>query len=62
LNLHNDRIEDIWVEVTDVRNTSSLVSALYSHPNNNTKHFGELLENSINILNMERNFLHAWRF
>jgi len=47
-------IEDIWVEVTDVNNTSFLVGALYSHPKNNTKHFGEILENSINILNMER--------
>jgi len=60
LDLHNDHIEDIWVEVTDVSN-ASLVGALYSHPNNNTKHFGEIREN-INILNMERNFLPAWRF
>ena len=52
----------IWVEVTDVSNTSFLVDALYSHPNNNTKHFGEMLENRINSLNMERNFLPAWRF
>ena len=62
LDLHNDHIEDIWVEVTNVNNTSFLVCTLYSHPNNNTKHFGEILENSINILNMERNFLPAWRF
>ena len=53
LDLHNDHIEDIWVEVTDVNNTSFLVGALYSHPNNNTNHFGEIFENSINILNME---------
>ena len=42
------------VHITDVSNTSFLVGALYSHPNNNTKHFGEILENSVNILNMER--------
>ena len=52
--LHNDHIVNIWVEVTDVSSTSFLVGALYSRPNNNTKHFGEILENSINILNMER--------
>jgi len=62
LDLHNDHIEDIWLEVTDVSDTSILVGALYYHPNNNTKHFGEILENSINILNMERNFLSTWRF
>jgi len=55
LDLHNDHIE-IWVEVTDVSNTSFLVGALYSHPNNNTKHFEEILENSVNILNMEKLF------
>ena len=54
MDLHNDHIEDIWVEVTDVSSTSFLVGALYSHPNNTTKHFGEILENSINIINMER--------
>jgi len=48
LDLRNDHIKDIWVEVTDVSNTSFLVGALYSHPNNNTKHFGEILP--------------AWRF
>jgi len=62
LDLHKDHNEDIWVEVTDVNNTSFFVGALYSHPNKYTKHFGEILENSINILNMERNFLPAWRF
>ena len=50
LNLHNDHIEDIWLDVTDVSDTSILVSALYSHPNNNTKHFGEILENLFNYL------------
>jgi len=55
LDSHNDHIE-IWVEVTDVSNTSFLVGALYSHPNNNTKHFEEILENSVNILNMEKLF------
>ena len=42
LDLHNDHIEDIWVKVTDVGNTSFLVGALYSHPNNNTKHLSNL--------------------
>jgi len=34
----------MWIEVTDVNNTSFLVGALYAHPNNKTKHFGEILE------------------
>jgi len=42
LDLHNNHIEDIWLEVTDVSDTSILVGALYCHPNNNTKHFGEI--------------------
>ena len=54
MDLQYDHIEDIWVAVTDASNRSFLEGSLYSHPNNNTKHFGEILENSINISNMER--------
>jgi len=46
----------MWIEVTDVNNTSFLVGALYAHPNNKTfwRNFGKILENSINIINVER--------
>jgi len=40
LDLHNDHIEDVWIEVTNVNNTSFLLSALHFYPNNNAKHFG----------------------
>jgi len=42
------------IEVTDINNTSFLVVALYSHPNKNTKYFGQIPGNSINIINVER--------
>jgi len=32
---------------------SCLLGALYSHPNNSKIHFGDILENSINIINVE---------
>ena len=50
LDFYNNHIEYMWTEVTDVNNTSfEWVHFILSHSNNNTKHFGEIIENSINI-------------
>jgi len=54
LDLHNDHIGDMWIEVETVNNTSFLMGALYAHPNDNAKYFREILENSINTMNVER--------